>query len=725
MPLRSTTVRLGSLLRTVSRGALAAAAPFVSGGGAPPAPAYDRFVTNDIELANAIAASPGTSWIIELADAGTFTARASVTNKTNITLRAQTRRGPLLPAGLDLSGSTNIVVDGLRVQRLAPNDTSSYSNSHVIETGGGSGLLIEDCEVSSNPLSTIIMQDYGPSAVPVPSTKYFQGYSGIGDAAGVTTNTVITGCYIHDCYRGINWSVSGTCTASLNKIENCFQNPCETSPGTVGANFDFLHNDYIGTWANPNDPGNPHSSVLGFSAPIQWGTIRVIGNKLIAAVGRRFAATGVYAAASGPKFNDPTGTQMNYTNVIYAWNIVSANDGIGLELSYGRMQAFCNTNVKDNLAGSPLTPVWNFHNIAAGSFAAKNIAPGYGLGASNTNGVHQDFITNSWDNVSAMPAGLGVVVAGDLNAYDFHFTGPTFDSPTLENVVDRFTPKPTSYFATEGMGAIGTGYDWTTRALPGTPTFTKPKTSNAAGTSPALTTWDGTNDWLQLVGAAPLLGMTNRRALTIIFNATYDGADNLDRYYAESAGIDFTVRKVGTSGRIRYRFKNNANAAICEIDSSPLFTQKLADGADPATRTWTFSINMTTGRFFIMRGKEIDPFPGVTQLKNDDINNSRAQMAVMGQNDTSPPAGTGVIQARLGLFYMTDQFIDLGVAANHNAIVATDGRPADWGANGSAVTGTQPRAFIKGTAAELSVGGGINLGSSAQKFVLTGSITDA
>lgn len=695
------------------------------GMAVPTTPAYDRFVTNDTELANAIDAAPGTSWIIELADSGTFSARALCTNKTNITLRAQTRRGPLLPAGLDLSGSSNIVVEGLRVRRLAPNNTVNYDAQHVIETGGISNSLIRDCEVSSNPLTSIVLQVYGPSAVPVPSSLHFQGYSGIGDAAGVSTNLVITECYVHDCFRGINWAVSGTCTAEANRIEDCYQNPCESAPGTIGANLDFLHNDYIGTWANPNDPGNPHSSVLGYGAPILWGAIRVIGNKLIAGVARRFAATGTYAAASGPKFNDPFGTQMNYANVTFAWNIVSAQDGIGLELSYGQMKAFCNTVVKDCLAGGVLTPVINYHNIGAGSFAAKNIAPGYGLGASNVNGVHSDFIANSWDNVNAMPAGLGVVVAGDLNSYDFHFNGPTFESPTLENIVERFTPKPTSYFTSEGMGAIGTGYDWTTRALPTIPTFTKPKTSNAAGTSPPLTTWDGANDWLQLTGAAPLLGMTNRRALTIIFNATFDGTDSQDRYYAESSGVDFTVRKLGTSGRIRYRYKNNANLPICEIDSSALFSQKAADGADPATRTWTASFNQTTGRYFIMRGKELDPFPSVTQFKADDINNTRAQMAVMGQNDTSPPAGTGVIQGRLGLFYMTDQFINLAVAANHNSIVATDGRPVDWGANGSGVTGTQPRAFIKGTAAELAIDGGTNLGSSLQKFAVIGLIADA
>ena len=694
-------------------------------------PAANYTVTNDDELAAALSAATS-GQIIQLQDSGTFSARANATGKSGITIRAQTRRVPLLPNGIDLTNATNVTVSGIRCVRLAPNDTSSYTNSHVVETGGGTGLSIDDCEVSSNPMSSIKMQVYGPTAAPVSSTLHFQGYSGIGDANGVTTNTTISNCYIHDCFRGINWAVSGTCTATRNTILDCYQNPCESGCGSAGAILNFTHNDYMGTWANPNDPGNPHSSNLGFSAGLVWGAINVIGNKLIAAVGRRHSlsttdATPTYAAASGPKFNDPTPSNgMNYGTVTFAYNIITAQDGIGLEASFGSMRVFYNTMIKDNLTAGTLTPVLNYHDLGSGSFAAKNIFPGYGLGASNVNGIHPDFIPNSWDNVNAAPAGLGVVVSGDLNCYDFHFNGPTFSGYNLDNIVSIFTPKPTSYFTTDGIGAIGTGYDWSTRADVVLPTLTKPKTTNALGTTPALTQFDGTNDWMQLTGSAPLLGMTNRRALTIIFNATYDGADNLDRYYTESNGTDFSVRKLPNSGRIRYRFKNNANAAICEIDSSAIITQLAANGSNPALRTFLFSVNMTTGRYFIMRGNELDPFPGVTQLKNDDIVNTRSQMAVMGQNDTSPPTGTGLINGRLGLFYMTDEFINLAVAANHNSIVATDGTPADWGADGSAVTGTQPRGFIKGNAAALSpTPTGINLGSSSQKFVLTGAITDA
>jgi hypothetical protein len=97
----------------------------------------------------------------------------------------------------------------------------------------------------------------------------------------------------------------------------------------------------------------------------------------------------------------------------------------------------------------------------------------------------------------------------------------------------------------------------------------------------------------------------------------------------------------------------------------------------------------------------------------------------MGQNDVTPPTGTGLVNGRLGLYYYTDEFVNLAVAANHNSIVATDGTPADWGSNGSNVTGTQPRGFVKGNAAALNSGSGINLGSSPDKWVMTGAVVDA
>jgi len=126
-----------------------------------------------------------------------------------------------------------------------------------------------------------------------------------------------------------------------------------------------------------------------------------------------------------------------------------------------------------------------------------------------------------------------------------------------------------------------------------------------------------------------------------------------------------------------------------------------------------------------MCGEELDPFPLVTTFKPDDYCNTRTSQAIMGQNDLTGPAGTGLVNGKLGLFYMTDEFIDLSVAANHNGIVATNGTPADWGATGANVTGTQPRGFVKGNAAALNAGGGINLGSSPDKWIMTGAVVDA
>jgi len=699
------------LYRGVS-GLYSGASGLVAGWGGAPA---DYFVTNDAELATAVTAATA-SQIIELADAGTFTAQANINSKTGITLRGETYGVPTLPAGLTMTSSTDCKVLGLNIVRLAPTTTVLNSNSSVVDVTNAVSPEVAYCEISSNPLADIAMQD-GTSG-----SLYFQGYRGIG---GTCTNFNFHHNYVHDTYRG--HSVVGT-AASVNYIENnividSYQNPCEMACNTGGTIY-YRHNNTMGTWAVNSDPGSPHSSTLGFSASQSWTPI-VVGNIMLSAVDRRFAAKGSYAAASGPKFNDPSGSSMNYVNGVFAWNIGSAQDGIGLEISFGNFAVFCNTFVKDNLSGSALTPGLNYHDLGVGSYCCKNIFPGYAIGASNVNGIASDFVPNSWDNVVAQPAGLGSTVSGDLICYDFHFTGPTFTDLTLENVVARLTPKAGSFYTSDGIGAVGTGYDWTTRSHGAYPTFTKPKTTNASGTSPALTQFDGTNDWLQLTGAAPLLGMTNRRALTIAFHATYDGADSTDCYYSESSGVDFTVRKLATSGRIRYRYKNAAGAAIADIDSSAIFTQLAADGSDVAKRLWVFSVNMTTGRYFIMRGKELDPFPGITQIKNDDIGNTRSQQAIMGQNDTTPPAGTGLVNGRFGRFYMTDQFVNLGVAANHNNIVATDGTPTDWGSDGSGLTGTQPRAYVYGDAAIINAGGGVNYGSFATKYIINGSVTDA
>lgn len=708
-------------------------------GATGPAPA-DRFVTTDLELQNAITAQPTstTPWIIELADSGTFTAQANINGKTGITLRGETYGVPHLSAGLTMTSATNCKVLGIKITRLAPNSTTNYTSSGVVEWASSTGAEIAYCEIASNPLSGITMQDGSSGSL------YFQGYRGVSGAASsfnVHHNT------IHDCYRGMSVSAGAgtTCYIENNSFYDHYQNPCEMA-GAAASTIYFRHNDFIGTWAISNDAGSPHSSVLGFSATAAWTPI-VIGNILIAGVDRRYQfsttdAAPTYAAASGPKFNDTTSptNAMHYTNGVFAWNIVTAQDGIGLEVSLGNFAVFCNTILKDNTTASNLTPAQSYHDIGAGSYCCKNIFANHLVGThastvGGPNGINSDYYTLSWDNPILRPDGLGGTVAGDLNCYDFHLTGPTFTSWTVANIVGRVTPKVGSYFATDGIGAVGTGYDWTTRSYSSFPTFTKPKTSNATGTTPALTQFDGTDDWLQMpTVTAPYLDVSNRRTLTMAFYATADNADTVDCYYSESNGADFTIRRLPASSRniIRYRFKDNSNALICEVESSGSgtgftdgFGQRADDGATAAKRLWVFTVNLTTGRYFIMRGKELDPFPRVTSLRPVDYANNRTSHAIMGQNDLSGPAGTGLLNGRLGLYYYTDEFIDLGVAANHDDIVATDGTPADWGADGSALTGTQPRGFVKGDATAINAGGGINLGSSPDKWIINGSVTNA
>lgn len=696
---------------------------------------YDEFVTNDAELAAALLAqpTPTTPWIIEFANSGTFTAQVNINSKTAITLRGETYGVPLLPAGLTATSSTNCKVYGLQITRTAPNSTSSYSSSYVVDHSNSTGFDIQFCSVQSNDFDTITMQDGNSGSL------YFQGYRGIGgsNAASFT----ISNNDIGNCYRGI--SVIAT-AATTNYIENntgldFYQNPCETAGG-AGATIYIRHNSWAGIWANVADSGAPHSSVMGFSAQAAWTAI-VIGNILVAATWRRFNSKGTWGTGSGPKFNDTTSptNAMHYTNCVFGWNICAVDDSIGFEPSLGNFAVFYNTIVKDMTTNVPgTTPAMNFHDIGAGSYCCKNVVLNQLVGThagiiGGPNGVNSDWYTNSWDNIPIRPNGLAGTVTGDLNCYDFHFAGPTFTDLTVDNIVATFTPLPGSYLTTDGIGAIGTGYNWTTRSYSSLPTFTKPKTSNATGTTPALTQFDGTNDWMQVAGTAPVIDMTNRRALTIAFYATFDGTDTTVCSYTDSSGTDYAINKKPTSSqhRIEARYKNAAGTVIGEVLTSGSttsnpggFGQMAADGSDAAKRFWLYTVNQTTGRFFQMRGKEIDPFPQVTVLKNDDMANNRTSFGIMGQNDVSGPVGTGLVNGRHGLFYITDQFVDLNVAANHDNIVATDGTPADWGSNGSGLTGTQPRFYVYGDAASLNAAG-LNYGSSTDTTTMNGSVTNA
>lgn len=692
-----------------------------SGGGA----SADFVVTTDAELVTAMAASTA-GQIIECADAGTFSNRADMTGKTGITLRGETSRGPLLAAGINATSTTNCVIHGLRVVRTAPNSTAVYTNDHVIETGSSSGLEVYDCEISSNPLSGITMQAGSSGSL------YFQGYCGIGDAAGTTGSFNIHGNSIHDCFRGVNLFCTTATTGYIerNTIIDCYQNPCETTGG-AGATIYIRHNDCLGIWANAAaDSGSPHSSTMGFSATAPWTPI-VIGNILIAGPDRRFAAHGTYGGSSGPKFNDTTSPTdgMHYTDVICAWNICAVEDSLGLEISLGNFAVFNNTIVKEPFV-STVYPTFSFHDIGPGSYACKNVVLTQSTGilsgvSGGPNGIHSDWTTLSFDNIVLRPNGLGTTATGDWNCYDTQFVGPSFTGLSIENIVDMFTPLAGSMLEGRGAGAVGTGYDWVNRSYSSLPTFVKPRTTNPVGTTPALVQFDGTNDWMQMTATAPFLDWADFTKVTWAFYATYDGADTADCVLAESSSTDWTIRKLPTVNvrTFRFRFKNASNAAILEIDSS--FQQLAADGADPATRLWLFTVDLSDGSFYIMRGKEIDPFPKVLTFRQGSIAGSRVGHAIMGSNDTTPPTGTSLYNGRLGLFYMTDQFIDLSIQSNHNTIVATDGTPADWGATGNNLTGTQPRGFVKGDAAALSAGGGINLGSSPDKWILTGSITDA
>jgi hypothetical protein len=71
--------------------------------------------------------------------------------------------------------------------------------------------------------------------------------------------------------------------------------------------------------------------------------------------------------------------------------------------------------------------------------------------------------------------------------------------------------------------------------------------------------------------------------------------------------------------------------------------------------------------------------------------------------------------------YMTDEYLDLDVEANRRKFISATGAPVSLGADGSTPTGTQPRIYMSGAAANWNAGK--NFGSWGD-FTVTGALTD-
>jgi hypothetical protein len=685
---------------------------------------FDYTVSNLSELNTVLANSDATlsgKTIGFLGGADYGTSRINFTSRsfTRPLTLAAVRPGPTL-AGLLLTNATNVVVSGMILQRdWQSGDTTGTS---VVDIGGSSGCSLEFCEISSTPVG---------SSFQTAATE--QILTGVGSASNTSlTSITVLNCYIHDCYRSV-CLFGGSFIVVNNRFEDCFQNFGEFHNWT---RLIYNNNTGQGIWAHggviglvgPNNPGgsptlypydwgDPHSSLLGTGATTTCGPMQMLGNKLVSGTNRLDDGTvlgSTYGGvASGPKFND-TSDAMLYNDVEMAGNYFCSTDSIGMEV------AFCNDlSFHHNLlVTDPLTNVNNttpniaYHDVGTNCKAWKNIYPSYAIGSQTSivggpNGVNDTWYQDSYDNLVARQV-ISPITTSDLQSYNQLFDGPTFSGITVDNIESIFTPKTGGVIETRRLGPRY--YQ---------DAYSKPITTTANGVSLTTVNFDGSTTYDLVTDAAnPLLDMTNTDEITFIFGLA--PTTTTDSYVLSATASGIELRRLPgaatttSGGSIQFRLKDGSGNVVVDVTSSMRLST-----ADSVT-VWAISVKLSTYQVRIMKGPYLDGLFNVATWTGAAYSVNRLNMSLMA---LTTGGGGSKLGGNVTFFWVMDTFLDLNTVSVLNNIVALDGLPPDYGAGGANVYGTQPRAYLTGTAATWNSSSGLNLGSASNKFIITGAVT--
>ena len=107
-------------------------------------------------------------------------------------------------------------------------------------------------------------------------------------------------------------------------------------------------------------------------------------------------------------------------------------------------------------------------------------------------------------------------------------------------------------------------------------------------------------------------------------------------------------------------------------------------------------------------------------IQVDDIIRWDAAKYTVGQREQGTGSDTK-FKGCIAEFYATNEYLDLSVEANRRKFISATGVPVSLGADGSTPTGTQPRIYMSGQAANWNTGK--NFGSAGD-FVVNGAVTD-
>lgn len=197
-----------------------------------------------------------------------------------------------------------------------------------------------------------------------------------------------------------------------------------------------------------------------------------------------------------------------------------------------------------------------------------------------------------------------------------------------------------------------------------------------------------------------------------------DGGDFLFSVWINPSMADGTEKFIfGTDGTYCRRFTTN------KIGVSMTKTV----GGDAFGLTSTASLTQAGGWYHVIFS--VDMTGGTMQCYINDASGHTVDLAPngsLGWTEANWWIGTynglsSLFDGEMAEFYLTNEYLDLSVAANRRKFISASGKPVDLGADGSTPTGTAPLIYLSGAAASFATNKGSGGGMTENNAVTDGS----
>ena len=206
--------------------------------------------------------------------------------------------------------------------------------------------------------------------------------------------------------------------------------------------------------------------------------------------------------------------------------------------------------------------------------------------------------------------------------------------------------------------------------------------SRAAGGaySASASKFDGTNDYMLRGG--DLTGNADGKAGSAVFWVDMNGGDAASQFVYHSTGGTFSILRL-SSNTFRIRGENSVGTEILNITTTNTLTA--SDGWTCILVAWDLA-SASSGRLYFGDTDEYNE----TTYTNDTIDWTRTDNFALGAHLT----GADQMNGCLSEFYLTNEYLDLSIAANLQKFRTTGGQPEDPSSDGSTPTGTSPLIYL-------------------------------